>query len=207
MKKLLRFVREALSLRWITGRRLVIAVPFTFLAITFLVPFLIVLRLSVTEMGIASDPLGSLSSYVDGVLAIKIKLSNYLFIAEDELYILTYLSSLKYAALTTLFCLIIGYPFAYFMARAKPTIRPTLMMLVMLPFWTSFLLRVYAWKGLSAVHDFAPVFEPGEDGRALSGSGGRPWRDAHADLLARHGAAVEVGHHRRLHARVHSCHR
>ena len=80
------------------------------------------------------------------------KFGNYVFITEDELYFLTYLASLKYAAATTVLCLLIGYPFAYFMARAKSTVQPTLLMLVMLPFWTSFLLRVYAWKGLLSEH-------------------------------------------------------
>ncbi len=145
-------LRHALALRWITGRRLVIAVPFLWLAIAFLVPFLIVLRISFTEMENAGNPFGSLFSYADGFLVLKVKLSNYLFIASDDLYVLTYLSSLKYAAITTALCLFIGYPFAYFMARAKATLRPVLMMLVMLPFWTSFLLRIYAWKGILANH-------------------------------------------------------
>ena len=70
------------------------------------------------------------------------------FLVVVALYVSTYLSSLKYAAATTLLCLVIGYPFAYFMARARATVQPALLMLVMLPFWTSFLLRVYAWKGL-----------------------------------------------------------
>jgi putrescine transport system permease protein len=64
--------------------------------------------------------------------------------------VLTYLSSIKYAAITTVCCLLIGYPFAYFMARARPSMRPVLLMMVMLPFWTSFLLRIYAWKGILA---------------------------------------------------------
>jgi putrescine transport system permease protein len=131
------------------GRRLVIAVPFAWLALAFLAPFLIVLHLSFSEMDPAGG-FGSLATYADGVLDVKVKLSNYLFLAQDELYVLTYLSSLKYAAITTALCLVIGYPFAYFMARARPAIRPTLMMLVMLPFWTSFLLRIYAWKGILA---------------------------------------------------------
>jgi putrescine transport system permease protein len=86
----------------------------------------------------------------DGVMTLKVKISNYLFILQDDLYVLTYLSSLKFAAITTALCLFIGYPFAYFMARAKPSIRPVLLMLVMMPFWTSFLLRIYAWKGILA---------------------------------------------------------
>ena len=71
---------------------------------------------------------------------------------QDDLYFNTYLSSLRYAAVTTLLCLAIGYPFAYFMARARRTLQPALLMLVMLPFWTSFLLRVYAWKALLTEH-------------------------------------------------------
>ncbi|MBC7456251.1 MAG: ABC transporter permease subunit [Massilia sp.] len=139
-----------LTLRWLTGRRLVIGVPALWLGGAFLLPFLIVLRISFTEM--AGAGFASIVSYSDGLLQVKLKLSNYLFIAQDDLYLLTYLSSLKYAAITTVLCLAIGYPFAYFMARARPTIRPVLMMLVMLPFWTSFLLRIYAWKGILANH-------------------------------------------------------
>ena len=143
---------------WLNGRRLVIGVPALWLAITFLLPFLIVLRISFVEMGDAGDPFGTLVSYVDGMLILKMKVSNYLFILKDDLYLLTYLSSLKYAAGTTLLCLLIGYPFAYFMARARPTVRPVLMMLVMLPFWTSFLLRIYAWKGILANQGIANDF-------------------------------------------------
>jgi len=84
------------------------------------------------------------------VITLKVKIANYLFIAQDELYALTYLNSLKFAAITAALCLAIGYPFAYFMARAKPALRPVLLMLVMMPFWTSFLLRIYAWKGILA---------------------------------------------------------
>lgn len=152
MKKTFKSIRNLLSLRWLSGRHFVIGVPFVWLALAFLVPFLIVLRISFVEMENAGNPFGNMMSYVDGIIQIKIKISNYLFIAEDDLYILTYLSSIKYAAITTVLCLFVGYPFAYFMARAKPTIRPTLMMLVMLPFWTSFLLRIYAWKGILANH-------------------------------------------------------
>ncbi|MFA9216804.1 MAG: hypothetical protein ACEQSK_06830, partial [Sphingomonadaceae bacterium] len=140
---------HVLKLRWITGRRLVIAVPSLWLAFAFLVPFLIVMRISFTESD-GGNPFGTLMSLADGVITFKIKISNYLFILQDDLYTLTYLSSLKFAAITTALCLIIGYPFAYFMARSKPTVRPVLMMMVMLPFWTSFLLRIYAWKGILA---------------------------------------------------------
>jgi putrescine transport system permease protein len=129
-----------------TGRRLVIALPYLFLLVFFLFPFLIVGKISVSEMGTVATK--DVLTYVDGVLALSLKVSNYAFIATDNLYFSTYVSSLRYAAATTVLCLLIGYPFAYFMARAKPTVQPALLMLVMLPFWTSFLLRVYSWKGL-----------------------------------------------------------
>ncbi|MFA9218580.1 MAG: ABC transporter permease subunit, partial [Sphingomonadaceae bacterium] len=136
--------------KFFSGRQLVIAVPFLWLTFAFLVPFLIVMRISFTEADAGGNPFGTLMTLVDGVITFKIKIANYLFIAQDDLYTLTYLSSLKFAAITTALCLIIGYPFAYFMARSKPTVRPVLMMMVMLPFWTSFLLRIYAWKGILA---------------------------------------------------------
>jgi putrescine transport system permease protein len=129
-----------------SGRGLVIAIPFAFLLAFFLLPFLIVGKISVSEMETVSFK--DLVTYSDGVLAVALKFSNYIFITEDSLYFKTYLASLQYAAATTVLCLAIGYPFAYFMARAKATLQPALLMLVMLPFWTSFLLRVYAWRGL-----------------------------------------------------------
>jgi putrescine transport system permease protein len=135
---------------WFTGRRIVIAVPYLFLLAFFLFPFLIVGKISISEM--ETVVVKDLWSFADGVVALKVKISNYQFIAEDSLYFKTYLSSVKYAAATTVLCLFIGYPFAYFMARAKNTVQPALLMLVMLPFWTSFLLRVYAWKGLLTEH-------------------------------------------------------
>ncbi|MES2354280.1 MAG: ABC transporter permease subunit [Pseudomonadota bacterium] len=137
---------------WLRGRYFVIGTPYLWLILFFLVPFLIVFKMSFTEPVNAGNPFGQLVTWADGFVNLRIKVANYEFIAEDQLYFLTYLSSIRYAALTTVFCLIIGYPFAYFMARAKPTLRPTLMMMVMLPFWTSFLLRVYAWKGILTNH-------------------------------------------------------
>lgn len=141
--------KKIMQSQWLSGRKAVIGIPYLWLLICSLVPFFIILKISVVEMEI-SNPFGTLLTYVDGIVSLKIKTSNYEFIAQDKLYLLTYLSSIKYAAITTVFCLMIGYPFAYFMARAKASIRPTLMMLVMLPFWTSFLLRIYAWKGMLA---------------------------------------------------------
>src|SRR5574341_111189 len=132
------------------GRSAVIGLPYLWLLLFFLLPFLIVLKISVSEL--ETVYFRDLVTYADGALEVTLKLGNYVFITQDALYFRTYLSSLKYAAVTTLLCLAIGYPFAYFMARAKPNLQPALVMLVMLPFWTSFLLRVYAWKGLLGEH-------------------------------------------------------
>ncbi len=137
---------DALRSSWLRGRALVIAAPYVWLLAFFLLPFLIVFRISVSEM--ETVQFKDLITFNDGLLQLTLKLSNYAFIAQDALYLSTYLASLKYAAATTVLCLAVGYPFAYFMARARSTLQPTLLMLVMLPFWTSFLLRVYAWKGL-----------------------------------------------------------
>lgn len=140
------------------GRRFVIGVPFFWLLFFFLAPFLIVLRISVTQTDETGNPFTALMTFVDGVMTLKLKLSNYALLLQDDLYFRTYASSLKYAAITTALCLIIGYPFAYFMARAKPAYRPALMMMVMLPFWTSFLLRIYAWKGILATNGILNQF-------------------------------------------------
>ena len=130
----------------LSGRHLVIAVPFVFLLVFFLAPFFIVGKISVSEMdGIAFK---DVLSFQDGGIHLAFRFANYLTLAQDALYLNTYVTSLRYALATTLLCLLIGYPFAYFMARARRTLQPALLMGVMLPFWTSFLLRVYAWRSL-----------------------------------------------------------
>ena len=128
------------------GRAAVIAIPTLWLLVFFMLPFLVVMKISVSEMDGATFQ--DLVRLQDGSIAFNLKFANYLLLVQDDLYFSTYLSSLKYAAVTTVACLFIGYPFAYFMARARPTVQPALLMLVMLPFWTSFLLRVYAWIGI-----------------------------------------------------------
>ena len=151
------------GLRFNPGRRFVIAVPYVWLLVFFVLPFLILLRISVTDMGSGVDPFAPLIEAASGSWHIMLKHGNYLSIFSDgaqaaggsgglggTIYVEAYKTSLKYALLTTLSCLLIGYPFAYFLARSRPSIRPALLMLVMLPFWTSFLLRVYAWKGILA---------------------------------------------------------
>ena len=128
------------------GRFAVIALPYAWLLAFFLIPFLVVARISVSEM--ETTTIKYIVEWKDGAIAFSLKFGNYLLLAQDDLYLRTYVSSLLFAAATTVLCLAIGYPFAYFMARARPTVQPGLLMLVMLPFWTSFLLRVYALKAL-----------------------------------------------------------
>lgn len=140
------------------GRRTVIGIPNLWLWVFFAAPFLILLRLSVTDMGEQLNPFAPLLTHSDAEgWKLNLKLSHYLSLLIDRngqwgdtLYIGSYLLSLKYAFWTTVFCLILGYPFAYFIARSSEHVRTVLLMLVMLPFWTSFLLRVYAWKGILA---------------------------------------------------------
>jgi putrescine transport system permease protein len=128
------------------GRAGVIALPYGFLVLFFSLPFLVVLKISLSD----TDGVRYLDllDYANGVLTIKVRLESFLFLARDSLYLRAYIYSIELAGLTTLVCLLIGYPFAYFMARSAPSQRPALVMLVSLPFWTSYLLRIYAWKGL-----------------------------------------------------------
>lgn len=130
------------------GRCAVIGVPMVFLLAVFLLPFMVVFKISVSEMETVT--FSEVLTWAEGVILLKVNLGNYISLTQDSLYIQTYLSSLQFAAITTAICLLIAYPFAYFMARSPADKRPALLMLVMLPFWTSFLLRVYAWKMLLA---------------------------------------------------------
>jgi putrescine transport system permease protein len=139
-----------LRYRW-GGKPMVIAVPLTWLLLFFLVPFIIVLKISFSEAVLAMPPYAPLWKWV-GAHASRIKfnlnLANYRYLFTDNLYLSAYLYSVRVAALSTLLCLLLGYPMAYGIARAAPVRRSLLLMLVILPFWTSFLLRVYAWIGL-----------------------------------------------------------
>ncbi len=150
MKKLALFIPA----KFVPGRRFVISIPYIWLGIFFILPFLILLRISITDMAGGVNPFAAVIHAQDGLLQFTVKYANFvsIFVSDEQssIYLLSYWLSLKYAALTTLLCLLIGYPFAYFIARSRESLRPLLLMLVMLPFWTSFLLRVYAWKGLLA---------------------------------------------------------
>ncbi len=130
------------------ARRFVIAVPNIWLILFFMVPFLVVLKISLAEPRIAIPPYSPLWDWVDGSIKFNINFENYAYMWEDTLYINAYLSSIKIAATSTLLTLLVGYPMAYTIARAPEPRRSILLLLVVLPFWTSFLLRVYAWIGI-----------------------------------------------------------
>jgi putrescine transport system permease protein len=129
--------------------RLTIGIPYLWLIIFFLVPFFIVFKISLSETAIQMPPYNPVFNGVDTAAKLKsLSVDNYVFLAEDPLYYRAYLSSIITAGIATFLTLLIAYPLAYGMARAPLTIRPTLLMLVILPFWTSFLIRVYAWIGI-----------------------------------------------------------
>lgn len=140
--------------RWATrmkirhGRKLAIALPYVWLVLFFLLPFLIVLKISFADIARAIPPYTELISWADDQLNVVLNFGNYLTLTDDPLYVDAYLQSLKVAAISTLICLLVGYPLAWAVAHSKPSMRTILLLLVILPSWTSFLVRVYAWMGL-----------------------------------------------------------
>jgi putrescine transport system permease protein len=135
------------------GARLVVLAPYLWLVAFFLVPFLIVLKISLSHTAVAQPPYTPVFDLSTGWQGLKdflagLSFENYGFIASDWLYLSSYLKSLEVAAISTALLLAIGYPLAYGMARSPPRWQPVLFMLVVLPFWTSFLIRVYAWMNI-----------------------------------------------------------
>ena len=133
--------------------RLVIIIPYLWLLFFFLIPFVIVFKISLSQSAISMPPYTPVLDFSSGWSGFVGKLKqlsfdNYLWLTQDALYFKAYLSSVVIAGISTILTLLVGYPIAYGMARAPATIRPTLLMLVILPFWTSFLIRVYAWIGI-----------------------------------------------------------
>lgn len=131
-------------------RWLVVAVPYLWLLLFFAAPFFIIVKISLSDTAIAMPPYVPVFEGFSriGDFLSQLDFENYFFLTEDPLYIEAYLSSLRIAFISTVLLLLIGYPMALAMARAPSHIRPTLVMLVILPFWTSFLIRVYAWIGI-----------------------------------------------------------
>ena len=131
------------------ARNLIIAVPWFWLALFFLLPFLFVLKISLSEPTLAQPPYMDLIREIeDGFVTLVINFSNYQLLLEDSLYLSALWGSLKVAGISTLFCLLIGYPMTYAIARSPVHWRLPLLMLIILPFWTSFLIRIYAWIGI-----------------------------------------------------------
>lgn len=129
--------------------RLIIALPWGWLALFFILPFCFVLKISLSEAALAQPPyLPWLREVDQGLITIKLSIGNYLRLMDDSLYLHSLLGSMKVAAISTLLCLMIGYPMAYAIAHTDERWRLPLLMLVILPFWTSFLIRVYAWIGI-----------------------------------------------------------
>jgi len=142
-------VKSVLKRLGLDGRSVVTAVPYLWLLLFFLIPFVIVLKISFSTSQIAMPPYEPLLHWAgDKVMQIKLNLGNFAFLVEDNLYWKAYLNSIWVASVSTFFCLLLGYPIAYAIARSNPSARNILMLLIVLPFWTSFLLRVYAWIGI-----------------------------------------------------------
>ncbi|MFP6848279.1 MAG: ABC transporter permease subunit [Pseudomonas sp.] len=130
------------------GRHLVIGVPFLWLFLFFLLPFIIVMKISFAEADVAIPPYTEIYSWAENTFTLIINLGNYIFLSEDALYLAAYLGSLKMAAISTLLCLVIGFPMAYAIARADKAKQMVLLLLIMMPTWTAILIRVYAWMGI-----------------------------------------------------------
>ena len=138
------------SLGWCLprGRHLVIGMPYLWMLLFFAIPFAIIFKISLAETQVAIPPYTALASYVDEKLQFVLNLGNYGYLLDDPLYMDSYLQSLKVASISTLLCLLVGYPMAWSIVHASPAMRNALLMLVVLPSWTSFLIRVYAWIGI-----------------------------------------------------------
>jgi putrescine transport system permease protein len=144
-----RWASNRLSDWGVTGRTLVIGLPYLWLVLFFLIPFIIVLKISLSDIRLGMPPYEPLVQWAEQqVVLFKVNLGNYAFLFQDPLYRNAYLNSILMAGGSTVLCLLVGYPMAYGIARTGATWRNLLLMMVMLPFWTSFLLRVYAWIGL-----------------------------------------------------------
>jgi putrescine transport system permease protein len=139
----------AAALQWLgfRGRMLVIAVPVLWLLIFFLIPFLVVAKISMSEPAIAQPPYLPLLEWDGERAVLTLNFGNFAYLFGDPLYLRAYLFSIRVAFISAVLALLVGYPMAYYIARSPDPRRSILLMLVILPFWTSFLLRVYAWQG------------------------------------------------------------
>jgi putrescine transport system permease protein len=140
----------------LSGRGLTLALPYLWLGLFFLAPLLVLLKISLAEAVLELPPYTALLEWTEQAqLNIRLNFANYLTLFDDSLYLAAYANSLRVAGISTGLCLLLGYPMAYVIARARPTRRLALLLLIILPFWTSFLLRVYAWIGI--LKDNGPI--------------------------------------------------
>ena len=137
------------SIRENLWRYFIVAIPYIWLLLFFLAPFVIVFKISLADPIIAQPPFTPFFNQgSDGGFSIYTTFDNFLYLFQDSLYFVTYLNSVKLAFIATLFTLLIGYPIAYGIARSPKPTRNILLLLVVIPFWISFLLRVYSWMGI-----------------------------------------------------------
>lgn len=129
-------------------RSLLVAVPYGWLLLFFLLPFLIVFKISFAEAQISIPPYSELLSYAEQQLSLLLNVGNYQYLVEDNLYATSYLQSIRVALVSTVICLLVGFPIAWAIVHSKPSTRNVMLMLIILPSWTSFLIRVYAWIGI-----------------------------------------------------------
>ncbi len=145
MKKLITAIHNKLAQ---SKSRLLIGLPYMWLIIFLLIPIFLILKISVSESVLGIPPYKNLTIWSDATLNLVFDFENYLILFQDKLYRFALGQSIKLASIATFLCLIAGYPIAYFISRTKESTQPFLLLLILLPFWTSFLLRVYAWIGL-----------------------------------------------------------
>ncbi|WP_284946575.1 ABC transporter permease subunit [Acidisoma cladoniae] len=134
--------------RWTDNRHLLTGGVILWYLVFFLVPFLLVVKISLSQMADTIPPYAPIFSWDGAQLAASITFGNFVRLFGDPIFVLAYLGSLKVAAVTTVLCALVGYPLAYAVAAAKPSARPSLLLLITIPFWTSFLVRIYAWIGI-----------------------------------------------------------
>jgi putrescine transport system permease protein len=131
-----------------SGRKLVIGIPFLWLFLFFMLPFFLVMKISFSEAAVSIPPYSEIYTFVEQKLQVLLNLGNYSLLAADDLYISAYLGSLKIALLSTLMCLLIGFPMAYGISKTRKEMQNVLLLLIMMPTWTAILIRVYAWMGI-----------------------------------------------------------
>lgn len=151
-------LKRSLSRYLPNGRQAVIGVPFLWLFLFFMLPFFIVLKISFAEADVAIPPYTEIYQYAEEKIQLVLNLANYTMLAGDDLYISAYLGSLKMALISTILCLIIGFPMAYAISVARKEVQTVLLLLIMMPTWTAILIRVYAWMGILSTNGLLNEF-------------------------------------------------